>query len=180
MAHFVPERKRARRLRLTRTRARRRRDEHLFRNHFDPTTGLTAVDCVCELADTYFAKRSAFGCGCRKRKKGNPKVACGMCKIGNRDRIIHWRQEARELRVASRLGRWEERAESPHRPGRKPGTKDFTIERRWVTSSGVPGAWARMPRRYRIERDRDNALEALRKNTWRHDSGQVRYEYRIA
>ena len=87
--------------------ARRRRDAHLH-THIDETTGLASVDCVCQLADTYFSKRSAFGCGCRKTRKGRPRISGGMCKIGMRDRIYDWRREVRELREAVRSGRWED------------------------------------------------------------------------
>ena len=72
------EKKRERRIRLTLTVAARRRADHLRRIH---QGDVGAVDCVCELSNTYFAKRSAYGCGCRKARKGRPRVAAGMCCI---------------------------------------------------------------------------------------------------
>lgn len=49
-------------------------------------------------APSAFASISPYGCNCRKRTKGRPKVAGGMCKIGRRARIITQRQEARRLK----------------------------------------------------------------------------------
>lgn len=127
MANFDIEGRRARRRRVSLTIARRRREEHIALVHRDRSTGITNVACICELADTYFSKRSAHGCGCRKRTKGRPKVACGMCDIGARDRIIHWRQEARALRVDVRAGRLCEEVE--HVPSLAKGDPSEPIDR---------------------------------------------------
>lgn len=138
--------------------AKRRRDEHLARMHFDATTGLTQVDCPCELSNTMFAKRSAHGCGCRKRTKGRPKVANGMCKIGARDHIIKLRQEDRQLRggdYEAREIRW---------PSTKSGPKPYTIEKRSISRKGVPGQWWSEVKSYRTEQSREDALAALRKS----------------
>lgn len=147
------EPKRARRRRLTLSVAKRRRDEHLRRFHFDATTGLTDVDCVCELADTYFAKRAALACDCRKRRKGRPKVAAGMCDIGNRARIYTWRREARAVR-------WTAEATEPEWtwPRGRRGAKPYTIEE----FSPRRGTWSVNLKRYRRVGDRDQALAALR------------------
>lgn len=93
MFHFIIEKPRGRRRRVTRTLALRRRVEHArMRKGCEPT--------VRDTAATFFAKNSPHACGCHKRTKGQPKVACGMCDIGQRDRILRWRQEARALRVS--------------------------------------------------------------------------------
>lgn len=68
----------ARRDRTYRKGAQRRRD-HLARIH---PTG--QIDCVCEQSVWWFAKRKGLGCDkCRGRMRGNPKIACGMCKRGD-------------------------------------------------------------------------------------------------
>ena len=36
-------------------------------------------------------------CNCQRRRSGRPRVAGGMCRIGSRDRIYHWRNQIREL-----------------------------------------------------------------------------------
>ena len=51
--------------------ARRRRAAHLAEVHPDGV-----VDCACEWATFYFEKRG-LGCGCRKRKQGQPRGAGG-------------------------------------------------------------------------------------------------------
>ena len=45
-----------------------------------------------------YHKRGVWTCGCSKRQKGRPKVNSGLCNIGDRDRIISWRQDNRTLR----------------------------------------------------------------------------------
>ncbi len=51
------------------------RREHLRVNH--PSGN---VDCVCDQSVWYFAKGKSLGCGCRKKKRGNPKLpGTGMC-----------------------------------------------------------------------------------------------------
>ena len=65
---------RARRRRLSFRYAARAQREHLSVAH---PSGV--IDCVCERSVWLFRKRKALGCGCRKRKRGNPKVAAGIC-----------------------------------------------------------------------------------------------------
>lgn len=174
------EKRRARRRRLTLTVALRRRKDHLSVVH----GGAEDVDCVCELADTYFAKRKSRSCDCRKRKKGNPRVACGMCDIGNRDRIYDWRREARVLQDAVRAGRTLHEVLEPVRiwPGGKAGVKSYAVERR-ARHKDTYGAWY-VYRRYRTEADRDNAVRSLNQNAWggyRVRAGDPpRHEYRAA
>lgn len=98
------EKCRARRRRLTWTVAGRRRAWHLFRIHGNDGS---KVDCVCELADTWFAKRPVVGCDCRKRKHGAPRCSVGMCDVGDRDRIYAWRREARAWALTIFSGRLE-------------------------------------------------------------------------
>jgi hypothetical protein len=155
--------RRARRLDRTLVIAKRRRDEHLARNHYDDTTGLTQVDCACELSNTMFSKRTAYGCGCRKRTKGRPKVANGLCKIGARDHIIKLRQEARQVRNDAVTGRGYEEPPTRRWAKAKTSPRMFTIDKRNISRKGVPGAWWTEVRAYRTERDRDNALATLRK-----------------
>lgn len=95
------EKKRARRRYLTLKVAQKRRDTHL-RNHHAGDAG--QVDCICELADTYFAKRS-ISCSCRKRKKGQPRFSIGICggRDGDRAYIYMRRRQKRALKRAIRL-----------------------------------------------------------------------------
>jgi len=162
------EKRRAKRIRRTLTVASRRRAWHLARIH---AGDVGQVDCVCELAPTYFAKRGAVACDCRKRRKGNPRVARGMCNIGDRERIYEWRLEARLLADAVRAGR-DELGEPVLRewPAAKEGPKPYTIEKRDLNRAGEPvGDWEVTQRRYRTEADRDNALHGLRANVTKYD-----------
>jgi len=94
------EPRRARRIRHTLRIAAHRRREHLARVHDGPTG---PVDCICELAATYFSKRKGHGCGrCRSRRPGRPKISNGICKLEVRDRIYVMRRAARRLREFSR------------------------------------------------------------------------------
>lgn len=102
------EPRRARRIRQTRRVATRRRSDHLALVHGDPTG--SNVDCVCELADTYFAKIKGRGCNkCRSHRKGRPKLSGGMCKMGQRDRIYIIRRQTRKVTEMSRRSQvnWE-------------------------------------------------------------------------
>ena len=45
-----------------------------------------------------FVKSHPMCCNCSKNLRGRPKVAKGMCHIGSPMRVIHWRQQVRELR----------------------------------------------------------------------------------
>jgi hypothetical protein len=131
------------------------------------------VKCVCELADSYFTKRSAFGCGCRKRRKGQPKVAGGMCKIGAREHIFKARHIARDLKVASMAGRELEEADKTW-PASKDDPKEYAVEKRDLNRRGEPvGEWY-VYRKYRRQSDQLNAVDALRKGAGR------RSEYRAA
>lgn len=49
-----------------------------------------------------YAKWSPLGCPCSKRTRGRPKVSKGMCEIGSRDRVYHWRGQARSLQDLTR------------------------------------------------------------------------------
>lgn len=164
MAHFGPKERRARRRARSLSISIRRRDEHVARIHTDRSTGEVRVACVCELADWYFEKRASFGCGCRKRRKGRPKVAAGMCTIGDRDRIHRWRKEARDLQIAVAVGRGLQDSDR-HWPAAKADPKVFTVERRDLDRKGEPrGDWF-VYRRYRTVAARDNAVAALTKNS---------------
>lgn len=72
------EKKREDRLDRTYRYAARARKEHLRVRHPDGT-----LDCECERAEWYFRKGKSLGCRCRRKKKGNPKVAGGMCSRGD-------------------------------------------------------------------------------------------------
>jgi hypothetical protein len=94
-----------------------------------------------------------------------------MCDVGDRDRIYEWRQEARELRVAVLTGRLVEDELPPPRewPKGKEGPHLFMVEKRDLDRLGQPrGNWY-VYRQYRKERDRDNALGALRKTLQVYD-----------
>lgn len=156
------EKKRARRRRRTLTVAARRRAIHLRAIHSGKVEN---VDCVCELADFYFAKRTSHACDCRKRRKGRPRVDCGMCHSGMRDRIYEWRQETRKLREAVVSGRDPEEVVDPNRswPSTKRAPRVFAIEKRDLNKQGEPRTgWYTLIRRYRTSADRDNALRSLR------------------
>lgn len=167
--------RRARRRQRTLDIARRRRDEHLRLTHFDDTTGLAEVDCVCELSNTYFAKRTAQGCGCSKRRKGAPKVASGMCDIGARDRIYEWRRERRKLRTEARTGRWD--GEEPVRARPKADNKPprtFVLEKQDYDRKGNGYGWFPY-RKYRTLAGLRSAERQLNLNcSWR------RSEFRAA
>ena len=167
---FYRKMRRAHRRDKTLVIAKRRRDEHLARNHFDATTGLTQVDCVCELSNTFFAKRTAFGCNCRKRTKGRPKVASGLCDIGAREHVLQFRRETRILRTDAITGRGFQEPETKRWPGTKTAPRVYTLQKRRVSRKGEPGEWWTELRAYRTEQARDNALESLQKGvrcyTW--------------
>ena len=154
--------RRARRREQTFAVAQRRRDEHLRRNHFDPVSGFTQVDCVCDLADTFFAKQTAFGCACAKRRKGQPKLAGGMCCVEYRDRIYQWRRENRRIRRGLDPAEHQQ-----HWPSTKKGAKPWVIKKRKLDRAGEPleGWWEF--RRYRDARGAEDALRSLRASSKR-------------
>lgn len=184
------ERKKERRLRMTLTIAARRRADHLRRVH---AGDVAAVDCVCELSNTYFAKRSSGGCDCRKRRAGRPRVAAGMCCIEERDRIYEWRLEGRLLRDVVLAGRdATEEPEARRWPaGRSGEARPWVVEARDVGRDGEPrGGWHEHAR-YRTEAGRDSALRGLRLNVQKYqirnyvageeaDYTGPRREYRVA
>lgn len=88
-----PKERRRKRRQLTRKIAQRRRAIHLAAVHPDG-----ALDCACELADTYFAARSPRGCGCRKRRRVRPREGTGICHIDARRHVYRARQQGRMLR----------------------------------------------------------------------------------
>ena len=166
MGHHEVEGKRERRLRMTLTVAARRRADHLRRIHPDGV-----VDCVCELSKTYFAKRTSGGCDCRKRRRGNPRVASGMCCVEARDRIYEWRLEDRLLRDVVRSGRdATDEPEARQWPsGKAGGVKPWVVEVRDLDRRGEPrGSWNEHAR-YRTEAGRDAAMRGLRLNVSRYD-----------
>ncbi len=55
----------------------RTRDVHLRMIH---PTG--PVDCICEFSAWKFAKGKSNGCGCRRTRKGQPKLVVSMCHGG--------------------------------------------------------------------------------------------------
>lgn len=99
MSQLVLKQRHACRLARSLAISKRRQKEHVARIGREGAT-----TCAC-LSYNHFAKRSVFGCNCRKRSAGRPKVSVGMCDMGARQRIYTWRQEARELRVAVLMGR---------------------------------------------------------------------------
>jgi hypothetical protein len=82
--------KRARRRESTLKVALRRRHAHLAQVHPDYLRDPSPenVDCICETAPLYYAKRS-LGCGCSKKQKGRPKFGRGCCMSheGARDTV---------------------------------------------------------------------------------------------
>ena len=168
MDHLTKMRRAARRDK-TLVIAKRRRDEHLARNHYNETTGITNVDCACEQANTFFAKRTAHGCGCRKRRHGRPKVAEGLCKIGAREPILILRRETRSLHNDAIVGRGFIEPETKRWPKARGTPRPYTIEKRHVSRQGEPGARWTEVRAYRTEKGRDNALEAFQKGVQCYD-----------
>jgi hypothetical protein len=79
--------------------ARQRRRLHLSRVHLNQ-----APDCACERAALYFSKRRAFGCNCRKKKPGAPRVGTGD-KFDAREAIYAHRRAVREVLGAVLSGR---------------------------------------------------------------------------
>jgi hypothetical protein len=153
------ESKRERRIRLTLTVAARRREQEERRSRGELPLGK-------------FAKQT-LGCDCRKRCHGRPRVAAGMCDIGERERIYEWRLEDRLLRDAVRSGRdlveWAEPESRKWPSGRSGAPKGWVIEVRDLDRRGAAlGGWAEHAR-YRTEAGRDAALRALRLNVSRYD-----------
>jgi len=68
------------------------------REHFRVVHSNGAPDCPCEFSVWMFAKRKAAGCGCRKKKAGQPKLGTGVChgfRLGESIRARRsWRAEA--------------------------------------------------------------------------------------
>ena len=103
------EPRRARRIRQTLRVAARRRSDHLqaeARDNAALNSGVFGPKGPRKAMDTsanFFNKNRALCCTiCRSRRKGRPKVADGICKIGHRDRIYANRQKNRRL---ANLGR---------------------------------------------------------------------------
>jgi hypothetical protein len=73
------ESRRGRRRRLTRRVALRRRHAHLSLVHPEYLANPSPenVDCVCEIAPYYFAKRPPFASAGRRRRRGQPKLGRG-------------------------------------------------------------------------------------------------------
>lgn len=63
------------------------------------------VDCVCELARFYFAKRKPLACDCRRPKRGRPRLDTGICHWSWRKRIYETRRLYREQLNAIVSGR---------------------------------------------------------------------------
>ena len=81
--------------------AQQRQRLHLSRVHLNQTP-----DCVCEQAALYFSKRRAFGCNCRKRRHGAPRLGTGD-KFDARAALYQQRRTAREVLGAVLSGRYE-------------------------------------------------------------------------
>jgi hypothetical protein len=64
--------------------------------HFKVVHPNGTLDCPCEFSVWMFAKRKPVGCGCRKKKFGQPKSGSGVChSIGESIRARRsWRAEA--------------------------------------------------------------------------------------
>jgi len=90
-----------------------------------------------------------------------------MCCIGERDRIVQWRQEARRLAEGARLGLDLEEPERFPSAGRR-GAKAFALERTSVREE----RWF-VFRKYATEVERDQALRQLQNN----DRGLYRYRW---
>ncbi len=53
--------------------------------------------CWCTKNPGQFYSRHPFSCGCRRRRRGRPRIVGGMCRLGSRDRIYKWRRQERLL-----------------------------------------------------------------------------------
>lgn len=85
--------------------AQQRQRLHLSRVHPNQTP-----DCVCEQSALYFSKRRAFGCNCRKKRHGAPRVGTGD-KFDLREGIYAHRRAVREVLGAVLSGRIAPEAE---------------------------------------------------------------------
>lgn len=61
-------------------------------------------DCWCQKRPQVVLSMHPRSCPCRKRRKGTPRLANGMCEIGSRDRVYHWRKQNRELNQIVKTG----------------------------------------------------------------------------
>lgn len=51
----------------------------------------------CRTGAFHWFDKNHNNCHCQRRRTGRPRIAGGMCRVGSRDRIYHWRNLAREL-----------------------------------------------------------------------------------
>ena len=58
------------------------------------------LDCWCTKEPGYYYSKHPFSCTCSKKRKGRPRLASGMCGIGERERVYKWRQQRRHLNRA--------------------------------------------------------------------------------
>lgn len=96
----MKESRRARRIRHTRRIVAHRRSEYTHRILGGDASGPRWV----EISPNYWAKVGIGRCDCRKRRKGAPRLDCGMCDLGSRTRIYLMRTLTRELDLAVRRG----------------------------------------------------------------------------
>lgn len=74
----------------------RRRADHADVHRFD------TLDCICEAAVFFFAKRRAHGGCCRRKRPGRPRLARGICRYHWRKPLYRERRRWRDLELALR------------------------------------------------------------------------------
>ena len=86
-----------------------RRKQHFLTVHTAESPG-----CDCRGSVWMFDRRT-LGCGCRRQRKGRPRIGGGYCRMGIRDHILEarrrWRERAQRV---LRRGEWEEENERAH------------------------------------------------------------------
>ena len=67
------------------------------------------LDCPCERSVWMFDRCRAFGCDCRRRRSGRPRIAGGLCRVGARDHVYAgrraWREQAQRILQGSLCAR---------------------------------------------------------------------------
>lgn len=81
--------------------AQHRLSDHIFWVHPQNRTDTGRCWCQSHPGANFWDTHRPLSCNCRKRKHGQPKVwGDGMCCCDDRRRVIRWRQQERQLRLA--------------------------------------------------------------------------------
>jgi hypothetical protein len=70
---------------------------HMLFCHSNQSAWVSSRCRPCEDGPHFWATHHPCSCHCAKRAKNRPKVYGGMCCCGDRLRVLHWRNETKEL-----------------------------------------------------------------------------------